>query len=1238
MRILIDLQGAQSESRYRGIGRYSLSLAKSIARNANEHDIWLALNGNFPESIQDIRDIFSEFIPPDHIKVFEAIPSVAESIPENSWRARASEMIREAFLNSINPDVCLVSSLFEGYVDDAVTSVGVLPDGISTAVILYDLIPLLNQESYLPTDIQRDYYYRKVESLKNADLLLAISDSSRNEAIDAIQFPDQSVINISTAVDERFHPIDLTADEVSALKLRYNIQKEMVMCAPGGDDPRKNLEKLIIAYAMMPREVRLEHQLVIVGNISEGVRGLLDATRIKAPLDEDELVLTGYVTDEDLISLYNMAKIFVFPSKHEGFGLPVLEAMSCGVATIGSNTSSIPEVIGWEDALFDPHDESAISDRLLRALNDEAFRGELVRRGLDQSRQFSWDVSAKKAITALENWQGAEANILPSAKNLPRLAFVTPLPPERSGIADYSADLIPELSRYYDIEVIIAQSDVEDTWINSNCTIRTVDWFRENSGNYDRVLYQFGNSHFHQHMFDLLQRIPGVVVLHDFFLSDVLAYMDTAAGFTGGWLTELYHSHGYHALSQWCNSKDPSEVIGRYPCNLSVLQNAIGIIVHSEHSCDLAKEWYDMLPVEEWSVIPLLRKPALDINKSEARKALGLSDDDFVVCSFGLIYPHKLNHRLVDAWICSALSIDENSVLVFVGDNPGGDYGDCLLSKIQESGLENRVRISGWVDNETYNRYLAAADLAVQLRTKSRGETSASVLDCMNYGLATIVNANGGMSLLSDDLVWKMPDEFSDDELVEALETFRKDAALRHDLGTAAQKCVHSVNSPKSCSALYMETIESSYPRSVNNTNFLIQALADVIPVQSQDADLHQIASSVALSLPLCAGSKQLFVDVSALVFTDLKTGIQRVVRSILIELLQNPPPGYRVEPVYAHTSHGYRYARQFTQQFLGLSGCHMPDDPIDFQSEDIFLGLDLHPQIVPLKKEFYLKLRSYGVSVYFIIYDLLPILLPKAFPREANEQHLCWLEEVVQNDGAICISKAVADELSEWASLSDLVNPHGFKIDWFHLGSDIDSSVPTKGLPDNAGELLAVLNCRPSFIMVGTLEPRKGHAQTLAAFDELWSRDVDVNLVIVGKQGWLVDELVDDILSHDKYEKRLFWLEGISDEYLEKLYAACTCLIAASEGEGFGLPIIEAARHGLPVIARDIPVFHEVAGVHAYYFDGLLACNIAESVNKWLSLYNNAQHPMPGDIQLLSWHESVMQLLRVVIPEQTNR
>jgi glycosyltransferase involved in cell wall biosynthesis len=241
---------------------------------------------------------------------------------------------------------------------------------------------------------------------------------------------------------------------------------------------------------------------------------------------------------------------------------------------------------------------------------------------------------------------------------------------------------------------------------------------------------------------------------------------------------------------------------------------------------------------------------------------------------------------------------------------------------------------------------------------------------------------------------------------------------------------------------------------------------------------------------------------------------------------------------------------------------------------------------------------------------------------------------------GLVCISEAVADEVQTWLQQHPPIRHAGPRVGSFHLGADVESSSPSKGLPDNAAPLLRLLKTRPSFLTVGTLEPRKGHVQMLAAFEQLWAQGTDVNLVFIGKKGWMMEPLVQQLQHHAELGKRLFWLDGISDEYLEKVYAASHCLIAGSEGEGFGLPLIEAARHKLPIIARDLPVFREVAGAHAYYFAGLEAAPLAAAVLDWRALQAQGLAPDSARMPFLTWTESARQLLPQIlqhtVPEQT--
>jgi len=285
----------------------------------------------------------------------------------------------------------------------------------------------------------------------------------------------------------------------------------------------------------------------------------------------------------------------------------------------------------------------------------------------------------------------------------------------------------------------------------------------------------------------------------------------------------------------------------------------------------------------------------------------------------------------------------------------------------------------------------------------------------------------------------------------------------------------------------------------------------------------------------------------------------------------------------------------------------------------------------VPARKHWFLSQRRRGMQIVFVAYDLLPLLKPEFFPTDLPLVVVNWINTVAEiADGMICISRTVADELYRWLSETKPQRLQPLLLGFFHLGADLRASLPTTGLSEDSADVLKNLRSRPSFLMAGTLEPRKGHRQALAAVERLWAVGVDANLVMVGKQGWRIDELAQRMEQNPDHGSRLFWLDGISDEMLEQVYRNSGALPAASEGEGSGLPLIEAAQHGLPVIARDIPVFREVAGEHAYYFRGEEAHQLAEAMRGWLSLGDAA--PRSSDIPWLTWQQSSRQLLDVVL------
>lgn len=835
MRIVIDLQGAQTESRYRGIGRYTLSLTKAIIRNRGEHEIFIVLNGLLQESIRSIRLEFADLLPNENIHVWHALGPVHDSDINNQWRREAAELLREAFIQSLLPDVIHIPSFFEGYIDNAVTSIGLFDKETPISVTMLDLIPLLNAGQYLePNPLYKQHYLRKIDQLKSATKLFAISESARQEALQNLPFNSQDVVHQSIAIEPFFKNLNINKHEYHIRRLALGISKPFVLYT-GGADSRKNLPALIKAYAALSSTLRAEHQLVFAGRIPEGNIEQLRLLAEQAGLAPEELYFTGYISDSELVELYNLCELFVFPSWHEGFGLPVLEAMACGAPAIAANTSSLPEVLGIDEAMFCPFSISDISNKIFLALTNTDYRKKLKKNSTNQVKKFSWDTVAKNSIMSLEIMQ----------KNHP------------------------------------------------------ID-----------------------------------------------------------------------------NFKSPRQI-----------QNKV-------------------------------------INQLER------------------IYTDKTT-------------------------------------------IQDRINIKN------------------------------------------IIN-------------------------------------------------------------------------SIDNTK-----------------------------------PKSLFIDISELFQRDAATGIQRVTRSLLLELLKNPLENYQSQPVFATPDKsGYYCANSYivNNKFINYEKYNNEDSLIDYKSGDIFLGLDLQHQVVIAQQDLLRKMRDDGVYVSFVVYDLLPIIMPHMFPDGVEEIHKQWLSILVEMDHLLCISNSVANELSDWLLSRSCAPLYPAKISWFHLGADIENSVPSTGLPENAEFILSKIKSDTSFICVGTLEPRKGQEQALSAFDILWNKGLTVNLILVGKQGWQVESLIKKINNHPKLNKNLFWFHSISDEFLEQLYAKSSCLLALSEGEGFGLPIIEAMKNNLPIIARDIPVFNEIAGDKALYFKEKTPSSLAQCLSNWLLLDIKKTDKKTYTGSWITWFDSSNLIKKILI------
>lgn len=398
--------------------------------------------------------------------------------------------------------------------------------------------------------------------------------------------------------------------------------------------------------------------------------------------------------------------------------------------------------------------------------------------------------------------------------------------------------------------------------------------------------------------------------------------------------------------------------------------------------------------------------------------------------------------------------------------------------------------------------------------------------------------------------------------------------------------------------------------------------------------DARSMPASSATVEPRASGGKHLYVDVTELALREGKTGVQRVTREVLRCLLTSPPEGYVVLPVYAAPGQPYRLAERSVAHLLGIGYGVRTDALMTPCEDDVFLGLDHSMQAVVEHASDLNVMHRHGVRIWFECNDTLPLEHPEWFPAEVPPKFETWLRTVLSMaDGVACISKATETGLRRWLDEWQIQRKRPLILGHFPLGADLVPHAPDVATDSgNASVVLKRLHRRRAFLMVGTLEPRKGHAQALEAFNQLWARGHNIALVIVGLPGWMTEVVQRRIRHHDELGKRLFWFADASDALLEQLYQHCTALLAPSQGEGFGLPLVEAARHRLPILCRDLPVFHEVAGEFASYFSGDDATSLAQAIESWLEARRQGRVPSTDTMPRLSWAESAQQLLGVIL------
>ena len=656
--------------------------------------------------------------------------------------------------------------------------------GVRTAVTLYDLIPLIFRERYLdPNPFTSALYMARLGLIRRADHVFTISQRTADDAMEHLGIREDRITVIDCGVSPRLPAlVETRAEAELVLEQAGRRLVEDFLLYVGGDEPRKNLDGLIQAYGFLPEALRARHQLVIVCAMRDDRKAALTEYARGLGIDPGQIVFTGYVPDRELVALYRACGLFVFPSLYEGAGLPILEAMSCDAPVAASRTASVPEILGDLEATFEPSDSGDIA-RCLRAVLESPGRLEELRgRSRERAAIFTWERVARLTLDGYERALAHPA--VNRRRGRKRLAVVTPWPPQASGIATHSRNLVEKLIDHADVDVIVHGEEGMDLDRSLEPDVRIWDGleFDWTAGvrDYDRILYMLGGSRFHTDAFRALMHRPGVVMLHDvrmlglyIFLNQedpdpswlrkkaVQMYGDRVPrrALSRAWDERVFMDHGIFMTAEIQDQAEKVLLHSRF--QEGVLRNdgpgnglPTAIVPHGIPEVPTG--------VAEWS--PRGRP---------------------LVVTYGLVNCTSKRMDLVLEGFARLRDAAPDAHLLVVGE---ADHGEATKVRKLASrfGIEDSVELHGRAEKPDYWGILASADLAVQLRTGSNGgEASGAVCDCIAARVPTIVTDIGWFRELPQDVVTPVSEDCSPNDLARQMASITESPERRKRIEAA---------------------------------------------------------------------------------------------------------------------------------------------------------------------------------------------------------------------------------------------------------------------------------------------------------------------------------------------------------------------------------------------------------------------------------------------------------------------
>ncbi|MEA5627348.1 glycosyltransferase [Nostoc sp. UHCC 0251] len=830
MNIAIDIQALQTNnSRSRGIGRYTQSVIEALFRQKNTLNYQLYTNNTI-----QAPDIDKNYFPYNSVDY------------PYSGSCDINDLLLKSVFMAADADIIFIPSPMEG-LECTIPDYSNFPKKVF--VICYDLIPLIFSNRYLNDQNMRSLYMKRLKNIQNADFIFAISESTRQDVIKYLDISPERVLNVSGGVSPFFTPIYAHEQQawLETLARKFGIYKKFILYT-GGEDWRKNIEGLIIAFSKLPKSLQECYQLVVACKVSENFSKEINSLASKLEIKKS-IILTNYVTDQELRALYSTCSLFVFPSFYEGFGLPLLEAISCGAPAIASNNSSLPEILGSDELLFDPYSPYDMTRIMQKVLSDESFRKKNSEDALQQSAKFSWESVAKNILDVFQeheplNKVSITFNRVTTVNQKPQIAFFSPFPPAKSGIADYTQDLLPYLGQHINLELYHDDSYLPDIKINNNLFSHSKFEERLKSQAHECIIYQIGNSSYHSYMYSQLMRYSGISVLHDYYLGGLINYLEARCPELGvKFYHELEHNYGKDRTLEILQLLKTGELNvheklsqAAIYVNRRVFTRSLGVILHSKWAYNCATKDFtndNACIVHIPQLVPKFTFSKKSIR--DERQELGIPNNKFIISTFGFISSTKRPVQILQAFK-KYLVEQPSAYLIFVG---GTDYLGTINieDEIIKLSLQGQVKITGYTSMLEFYRYIEVSDICLNLRFPFNGESSASLLRILSVGKPTIVTDIGSFSDFSNDVVLKIPQPGQSDEVEEILKALillTQNSDYRNSLSQNAYKYIAEEHSPERCANLYSEFIQrvlcSPQAKSKKLADYVGRELAKLAP------------------------------------------------------------------------------------------------------------------------------------------------------------------------------------------------------------------------------------------------------------------------------------------------------------------------------------------------------------------------------------------------------------------------